>query len=399
MYEDVTYEALLNRMLARIPDKADKREGSLIWDTHASTAAELQLLYKELDNILQEVYGHTASRDFLILRCKERGIYPRKATKAVLKGIFSPADIDVTGHRFNKDSVNYVVVKKISEGIYQVQCETAGKLGNQFLGSVTPIEYIYGLQHAELTEILIPGEAEEGTEELRQRYFHSFEEAAFGGNVRDYLEKADTIPGVGSIKVTRVWNGEVPLADLIPSDNVKVWYEGIKDTLSAEVKGWLDTVYGASKEEKLTVGGTVLLTIINSEFDVASDELVHRVQEVIDPQQYAGEGYGLAPVGHVVMVRSAKAVPIDIKTTLSFEAGYSWENLQKQIDEVISEYLLELRKAWDKSSCLTIRLSQIDTRLLGVDGVVDVRDTLMNGLRSNLILKEYEIPILGGVGV
>ena len=34
MYEHVTYESLLERMLARVPDKLDKREGSVIWDTH-----------------------------------------------------------------------------------------------------------------------------------------------------------------------------------------------------------------------------------------------------------------------------------------------------------------------------------------------------------------------------
>ncbi len=42
MYEDMTYEILLKRMLGRVPDNMDKRESSLIWDTHSSTAVELQ---------------------------------------------------------------------------------------------------------------------------------------------------------------------------------------------------------------------------------------------------------------------------------------------------------------------------------------------------------------------
>lgn len=141
----------------------------------------------------------------------------------------------------------------------------------------------------------------------------------------------------------------------------------------------------------------MLLTIVNSEFGTASDALIHTVQEIIDPEQNAGGGYGLAPIGHVVLVRSAKAVSIDIKTTLFFEEGYDWENLQSLIEDAIDSYLLELRKMWDKSSCLTIRLSQIDNRLLGVRGVVDIQNTRINGLSSNLTLGEYEIPILGGV--
>ena len=39
MYEDITYEMLLQRMLARVPAKMDKREGSVIWDTHSPAAS------------------------------------------------------------------------------------------------------------------------------------------------------------------------------------------------------------------------------------------------------------------------------------------------------------------------------------------------------------------------
>lgn len=81
MYENTTYEVILQRMLDRVPDKFDKREGSLIWDTHSPTAIELQILYLELDGILKEAYGDSASREFLILRCKEREYTPMKLQK------------------------------------------------------------------------------------------------------------------------------------------------------------------------------------------------------------------------------------------------------------------------------------------------------------------------------
>ena len=149
MYEDVTYEVILERMLDRVSDKLDKREGSVIFDTHSPTAIELQILYIELDNIIKEAYGDTASREFLIKRCKERGIIPYEATNTILKGNFTPASIDVTGQRFNIGSVNFTVFEKIAEGEYQVQCETPGIVGNQQLGTMTPIDYIDGLETAE----------------------------------------------------------------------------------------------------------------------------------------------------------------------------------------------------------------------------------------------------------
>lgn len=397
MYENTTYEVILQRMLGRIPDKFDKREGSVIWDTHSPTAIELQILYLELDVILKEAYGDSASREFLIMRCRERGIYPFEATKAVLKGVFIPSNIDVTGQRFNIGNMNYIVSEKITDGEYRVECETAGKVGNQFLGSMIPMEYIRGLQSAELTEVLIPGEDEEETEDLRHRYFASFDENAFGGNVQDYLEKTNAIPGVGRTKVKRVWNADISPADMIPKESVETWYNGIKGTLTGEVRYWLDSVFCAAKEKKLTIGGTVLLTIINSEFAPASKTLVQTVQTAIDPEENAGEGYGLAPIGHMVKVESAKAKEISITTTLTFEAGYNWENLQDSLDAAIADYLLQLRKGWAESQGLVIRISQIDNRILNVPGILDVQNTMINGSRENVTLGEYEIPVFGGV--
>ncbi|MCH5205645.1 MAG: baseplate J/gp47 family protein [Oscillospiraceae bacterium] len=397
MFESNTYNTILERMLASVSDKLDKREGSVIFDTLSPTALELQFLYIELERIIREAYGDTASREFLILRCRERGITPYAATNAILKGEFTPTDIDVTGRRFSVEDLNFVVGEKISDGVYMVRCETAGIIGNQYLGTMIPIDYVNGLATAELTEILIPGEDEEDTEELRKRYFDSFEQKAFGGNVRDYIEKTKSIAGVGGVKVTRVWNGDFRPADFIPNDEVTKWYEAIRPTLESPVREWLEGLYSAAIEKKLTVGGTVKLTIINSEFDIPSKELVDSVQTAIDPVRNAGEGVGLAPIGHVVNVKAATAIPIEIKTKLEFKSGYGWMNLQETINSVISDYLLELRREWAESDSLTVRLSQIDTRLLAIDGIVDISGTVINGNPENLTLGKFEVPVFGGV--
>lgn len=396
MYEGITYETILDRMLSRVSNQFDKREGSVIFDTHSPTAIELQILYLELDTILKEAYGDTASREFLIRRCAERGITPYEATQAVLKGEFTPTNIELIGKRFNIGESNFIAVEKIADGVYKMQCEDAGIIGNQQLGVMLPIEYIDGLETAVLTEVLIPGESEEDTEDLRKRYFDSFSEKAFGGNVQDYLEKTNAIAGVGSTKVTRVWNGDIQPAAMIPNVKVKAWYAEIKKTVSTEVLNWLSTVYTAAEQKKLTTGGTVLLTIVNSDYGVASDTLIQTVQNTIDPPGQAGNGYGLAPIGHVVSVKGAVGVPIAVKAKITFDTGYSWSNLQNSIDAAIESYLLELRKSWADTSYLIVRVSQIETRLLGISGIIDIDDTQINGSTDNITLGAYEIPIFGG---
>jgi len=398
MYEGQNYDVILQRMLDRVSDKLDKRPSSLIYDTHSATAIELQILYIELETILQNGYGDTAAREFLILLCKERGITPELATNAVLKGEFTPTTIDLTGQKFNIGDLNYVVTEQIIPGQYQVKCETAGIIGNQYLGDMIPMEYIDGLKTATLTEILIPGDDEEDTEVLRKRYFNSFNEQTFGGNRADYLAKVRSIDGVGDTKVTRVWNSDIRPADMIPSEKVTAWYNSVISELDAEVAVWLSSVYMASFEKKLTVGGTVLLTIINShDFGEASTVLLDSIQTAIDPVQNAGEGYGLAPIGHVVNVKSAEAVNLYITTSVTFDEGYNWSNTKTAIQEAVDAYLLELRKAWADINYTVVRVSQIETRMLTVKGVIDVSNTKINDNTSNMTLTKYQIPIMGGV--
>lgn len=400
MYEDQTYDIILERMMNRVSDKIDKRPSSPVYDLHSSTAIEFQILYIELEYLIKNSYGDTAAREFLILLAKDRGLSPEPATKAILQGEFTPTNIDVTGKRFNIGEINYVVTEQITPGTYKVQCETEGVVGNQYLGDMIPMEYIDGLQTASLTSVLIPGEDEEDTEVFRQRYFDSFNEQSFGGNRADYMAKVKSIEGVGSCKVKRVWNGDIKPAEMIPSAAVQSWFKTFIQTagLNQEVKDWLSVVYNAALLKKLTVGGTVHIVITDSDdYGEASSTLVQSVQQTLDPEENAGEGYGLAPIGHVVSVASASPVTIEIKTTVTFEEGHNWSNTKAAIEEAVNAYFLELRKNWSESTQTIVRVSQIENRILGVDGVIDVSGTKLNGTASNMTLTEFCIPKLGGV--
>ena len=73
MYESQTFDVLLKRMLDKIPNSLDKREGSIIYDALAPAANELQNAYINLDIMINEAYADTASRYYLIKKsCRER---------------------------------------------------------------------------------------------------------------------------------------------------------------------------------------------------------------------------------------------------------------------------------------------------------------------------------------
>lgn len=319
MYEAQTYEVILARMLQRALTKnknLDSRESSPLWHGLAPASVEFQNLYIALDTILQETFADTASRDYLILRAAERGLSPLPATYAVLELTITPAELALAmGTRFSIGELNYYVSAYKTPGVYEITCETPGEAGNDYAGQVIPIEYVEGLETCSVTSLLVPGEDDEDTEVFRQRYLDSLNSQAFGGNRIDYIQKVNAIPGVGGVKVYRAWNGNIQPATMIPPEGTDEWITGLSDAPEG-VKEWLEVVYQAGKNNLLTVGGTVKLVIIDSEFKAPSEVLINQVQTAIDPLQNAGEGVGIAPIGHVVRVEGVQKEQVDVSFSL-----------------------------------------------------------------------------------
>jgi len=354
MYEAMTYEFILQRMLNRVLSEnpnLDTREGSIIYNALAPAAVELINAYIQLDFILNNTFADTASRDYLIQRAAERGLAPYPSTYAILQGEFN---IDVPiGSRFSlaNEALNYTVISRISAGMFRLQCETIGSVGNNALGQLIPIDYVEGLTSAQLTAVLTPGEDEEETEAFRKRYFDSLNAEAFGGNIKDYKEKVNALPGVGGVKVYPIWNG----------------------------------------------GGTVRLAIVASDYSVPDPDLIESVQTAVDPTTNQGKGVGFAPIGHVVTVTGVTSATVNITTEITYQDEWDWDDVKSYAEAAVDSYFTELAQAWDDNDTLIVRISQIETRFLDLPGIVDIANTTLNGIAANLILGADEIPVRGDI--
>lgn len=358
MYEDLTYESLLAGMLAYALAQAavreetlDSREGSMLWYGSAPAAVEGQNIYIMLDTILNETFADTATRPYLLRRARERGLVPKPASYAIGRAVTVPPEVEIPiGARFSLNDLNFAITEKESPGVYRARCETLGEAGNEGVGKLIPIEYIKGLESAELTEILIPGEEEQATESFRREYLDSFNVQAFGGNIADYKKKAKALQGVGGVKVYPVWNG----------------------------------------------GGTVKLVLLDSTFGKPTEELVAAVQTAIDPETNHGEGLGLAPIGHTVTVEGVSETAVSVETTLAYQDGWAWADVEPYAEAAADEYFHELAEGWEaQEGGLVVRVSAVEMRLLACPGVLDVGDTKLNGVPKNLILDENAIPVRG----
>lgn len=362
IFDDNTFENVLERNLDRIPDEFDKREGSVIYDAIAPMAIEISLLYSYLDFLFKNAFGDTANRYWLIERAKERGIEPYKATKSVIIGRFD-TKLNI-GDRFFIDDIYYTVSKLQKEEkelfFYELICNEEGSIGNIEGGKLTPTRTIRNLNLAEIYKLAILGEDDEDTEDFRERYFETIKSIAYGGNIDDYRKKVKAIDGVGLVKVIPVWNG----------------------------------------------GGTVKLIITDSEFKEPTYELISKVQEIIDPIPFHQKGVGVAPIGHYVTVVGAKSKKINITCEILRSRDSNLEEIKREIEKDVEEYFKNQRKKWASYEKVNsniyvendIRLAKITSIVLNVADVIDYETIKFTDTDKKIFdLSEDELPVLGDV--
>lgn len=347
-YEHMTYEAILQRMMDRVHiayPNLDTREGSILFTALAPAALELAIAYTNMDIILYEFSVDTASREFLLLSCKQMGMDVAQfdATAGTHKAAFN-TQVSI-GSRWNHDLFNYTVTEYVGteedNHIYHVVCETTGTSPNGVTGDLTPItENPSDLTYAHVMECIIEGDDETVDDDIRTAYYEYINSVRTDGNMAQYKQWCDEYEGVGNSKVFPLWDG----------------------------------------------ANTVKVSILSSSNRRASDELVADVQEYFDPN-ITGMGNGVAPIGAFVTVSTATELPLNIGGTVTLKPGFSDTTV---INKAITDYLASI--AFEKT---TVPYMTIGATILGVNGVESVSNLTVNGTASDIILDAEEIPVLG----
>ena len=65
MYENLTYEELMEKKLDMVDSYVDKRQGSIIYDTLAPNSAESIQMYMAMETLMDRTFADTATGDDL----------------------------------------------------------------------------------------------------------------------------------------------------------------------------------------------------------------------------------------------------------------------------------------------------------------------------------------------
>lgn len=375
-FSEQTFANIEARMLDRVTDSIDKRDLSIVRVSIGPCAWYIEGIYMDLSSIQTNSFATTAVGEWLDLKVAERGLSRNQATAAVRQGVFNVA-VPLNARFRTVDGDNSIIffVSGAStigdDGLYyaQVTAETAGTTGNSYTGTVIPITAISGLTLARITTIILAGTDEEDDESLRNRYILSLSEQSFAGNIAAYRNSILEESTVGAVQV-----------------------------------------YPASLYKG---GGSVLCSILDANFNLATPALIEAIQYKICPPEAdddtpSANGYGLAPIGAVVDIVTGEELVINISANIQIAAGFNLAGVQPEIEAALENYLLTIRRAWGTPVSNTsveyaviVYLSRVNVTILGVEGIINVSNTTINNGTEDIAGEEtstiQQVPVLGTV--
>jgi uncharacterized phage protein gp47/JayE len=350
-FEDQTFEEILERMLARLPDDIDKRPGSVVYDLLAPAAAELAQAYIEMDNVLDLGFADTTYGEYLDRRAAEQGLTRKQAVKATGQVTFTGPEGTVipAGTRLVTGGVEPIYFATTAEvtitnGTATViaEAEEGGVKGNVAAGEITSLaigEDLFGVVSVTNAEPFTGGVDEETDEELLARYKEKVTRPITSGNKYHYEAWAKEVPGVADARCYPRWNGN----------------------------------------------GTVKVVVVNSEKRSPSAAVIQAVRDHIEE---------VRPVNADVTVVGVTEVPINVSATVTLAAGANPEDAEADIREKITEYFKDI--AFDET---IVRYTAIGNAILDANGVIDYSNLTVNGAVTNVILNDDQVPILGAVNI
>lgn len=345
MFENITVESIKNDILKEVTD-IDVREGSFANNLISPVSYKIWELMQSLNACIPIAFVDETSGKYIDMRAGEYGIKRKQGTKATAKVVFTgkngtivnAGSIFVTedGYEYILDTAVTIGEEGTAEG--SVTAAKSGEIYNTEVNTITGMyKTISGLTGVTNTTKAEGGTDDESDESLVKRLYEYWQRPATSGNIYHYIMWAKEVDGVGEAKVFPLWNGN----------------------------------------------GTVKVVICSGEMRSCNEEIVLACREHIEEMR---------PIGATVTVESAVEKEINIEANIETDGSRKTEEIQKDIEASINEYLKSIAFT-DKK----VLYNQIGYIILSTDGVVDFTTLLVNGSNTNTEIAENELAIKGTV--
>lgn len=368
MFEDYTYERLMEDVLNNAPEGIDTRQGSIFYDAVSGPVMKIAKLYTDLDLIVELTSIATATGDALDAKASEYGMTRHAATKAKYYITFEGVTPQI-GERFYTDGQYFVLKEDTEKGIYYLEAEQAGSSGNEVYSGTpaVPVNSIEGLTAATFGMIYENGSDDEEDDDFRTRVQEKIAGPAENGNKQHYKTWCESRDGIGRARIFPLWNGPNTVKGVLIDTEGKP----CSDAKVLEVQNYIDP---ATKGYTATVDGKTY---------VVGD----------------GLGEGVANLGAHFTAVAASPLEITVTFTGELASGATKDAAEQEAAEAIEEYLKELVLTTVEAADIVVRVSAIGAILSGLQNLLDYSDLQLNGDTHNIIPGEDDVPVVGEVSI
>lgn len=365
MYEANTYDAVMRRMMSRMPDDVDTRVGSVSYILSGPAGWEVSELYRALDQVHALTALPTAPGDYLDTWGWTVGLTRRPALPAKYKFIYEGTPPAVGQRFFHDDSGLYFTAERDEDtDELFLQAEVPGATNDRIAPETkaVPVTTVQGLKVAQFGALIEPGVDTEPDSEYRMRVREKLAGPAENGNRQHYKTWCESVEGVGRAKIVSLFAGR----------------------------------------------NTVMGVLFDTEGKPAAQSVADRVQEYIDPitegvtVEYNGEtvvvgdgrGDGVANIGaHFLAVPGGSAY-VTVEFTPTLRGAATIEMARAQAELAIGDYFRLMTLNSMDASGVVVRRHDIGAILMDLPAIADYDHLRLNGVRANIPVPLTDAPLL-----
>lgn len=361
MFEDRTYENILEEVLDDAPPGIDTRQGSIFYDAVSGACFKIASLYADIQTAFDLVFITTAVDEYLDQKGAEYGIYRNPATSAWYEFRYTGPQ-PAPGERFFAEGLYFTL--RTVDGNLCLEAEDVGISTNIIKEGTpaVPVNNIGGLTSATFGALIEPGVDVEDDENYRQRIREKIAGPAENGNRQHYKTWCEEVSGVGRARIIPLFAGE----------------------------------------------NTVMGVLLGADGTPAAEAVVERVQDYIDPITRGGTvnfdgkvipigdglGNGTANIGAHFAAIAADELPITFSFSALIASTSSKEEAKQRATQTITEYLKELALETPDSEQMVVRISAVGARLAALPSLLDYTNLTFNGKAENIELEETQVAVL-----
>lgn len=354
------YDSIHDEILSGISNEWQKSQGFITYDITKAMAIAIASLSNDIDIAESKFFVDNLSGDELAVFIYEhRGLSrkegsPARATLVLLngRGHVSKGDLFTTDTGETFASIGDYDLEMGDEWV--VESVGTGERYNVEAGTIVkyPIT-IEGILEFTNLNAADGGSDEESDAALIERYKDDLLYPNNGSNKQAYISWAESVPGVGRVKVFPQPQGRA---------------------------------------------NTVEVCVTDAAYTAPDTSTIMAVQDYIDPNQN-GDGSGTAPIGAKCIVTGASELSVNLTAKVVLDGAESLSDVKIKVEEMLTEYLGSIAfKRLDADRYQTyVSAAIIGSKLIAIDGVADYSDLKINGSSSSVNLGDKQVPVKGTV--